>query len=98
MARAAGTGCRVLPFLAVGHGLGEGLFLLLVVVAQGAVAGGQVLVACGAVVGVGRSGRVRGRGSGRRVPPEAGRFAGLGGTNVIAAGGAVDGVVLGFQM
>ena len=40
----------MLPFLAVGHDLGEGLFLLLVVVAQGAVAGGQVLVACGAVV------------------------------------------------
>jgi hypothetical protein len=31
--QAAGSGCRLLPFLPVGHGLGEALFLLLVVVA-----------------------------------------------------------------
>src|SRR5689334_6686689 len=42
--QAAGSSCRLLPFLAGDHGLGEALFLLLVVVAQGPVAGGQVLV------------------------------------------------------
>jgi hypothetical protein len=31
--QAAGSGCRLLPFLPVGHGQGERLFLLLVVVA-----------------------------------------------------------------
>jgi hypothetical protein len=40
----------VLPFLAAGHGLGERLGVLLVVVAQGLVAGRQVLMAGGAVV------------------------------------------------
>ena len=53
-----GPGGGVLPFLPVGHGLGEGLFLLLVVVAKGAVAGGQVLVPCGAVVVAGLAGGV----------------------------------------
>ena len=48
--QAAGTSRPPLPFLPVGHGLGEGLFLLPVVVAHGAVAGGQVLMAGGAVV------------------------------------------------
>jgi len=36
----AGTGYRLLPFLPVGHDLSKDLFSLLVVVAQGAVAGG----------------------------------------------------------
>ena len=38
----------MLPFLTVGHCLGEGMFALLVVVAQGPVAGGQGLVPPGA--------------------------------------------------
>ena len=46
----------MLPFLAVGHDLGEGLFSLLVVVAQGPVAGGQGLVPPGAVVVAGLAG------------------------------------------
>jgi len=37
----AGPGGGLLPFLPAGHDLGEGLFPLLVEVAQGAVAGGQ---------------------------------------------------------
>ena len=53
-----GTGGGLFPFLPVGHGLGEGLFLLLVVVAQGPVAGGQVLVPRGAVVVAGLAGGV----------------------------------------
>ena len=54
--QAAGTGRGLFPFLPAGHGLGEGLLLLLVVVAHGAVAGGQVLVAGGAVVVAGLAG------------------------------------------
>ncbi len=54
--QAPGSGGGVLPFLPVGHGLGEGLFSLLVVVAQGPVAGGQVLVPRGAVVVAGLAG------------------------------------------
>ena len=46
----------MLPFLAVGHGLDEGLFLLLVMIAQGAVAGGQCLVPVRAVVVAGLAG------------------------------------------
>jgi hypothetical protein len=42
--------------LAGGHGLGEGLFLLPVVVVQGPVAGGQDLVPPGAVVVIGLAG------------------------------------------
>ena len=38
--QAEGSGCRPLPFLPVGHGPGEALFFLLVVVAHGPVAGG----------------------------------------------------------
>ena len=53
-----GPGGGLLPFLSVGHRLGEGLFSLLVEVAQGAVAGGQVLVARGAVVVAGLAGGV----------------------------------------
>ena len=56
--QAAGSGCRLLPFLPVGHGPGEALFLLLVVVAQGPVAGGQVLVPGGAVMVTGLAGGV----------------------------------------
>lgn len=37
------------PFVSVGHGLGEGLFSLLVHVTQGPVAGGQGLMPVGAV-------------------------------------------------
>jgi hypothetical protein len=54
--QAAGSGCRPLPFLPAGHGPGEALFLLLVVAAQGPVAGGQVLVPGGAVMVVGLAG------------------------------------------
>jgi hypothetical protein len=44
----------MLPFLAVGHGLGEGVFLVLVLVAQGSVARGQgfVLLGVGVVTGL----------------------------------------------
>jgi len=37
-------------------------------------------------------------GLGARSPPAAGWFAGLGGVEVVPAGGALGGVVLGFQM
>lgn len=59
-------GGGVLPFLAFGHSLGEGVFSLLVKVAQCAVAGGQALVPPGADVvsglrgGVGFSARADG--------------------------------------
>jgi hypothetical protein len=46
------------PILPAGHGLGEVPFLLLVVVAQGPVAGGQVLVPGGAGVVAGLAGGV----------------------------------------
>ena len=52
----AGLGGGVLPFLAVVHDLGEDLFSLLVVVVQGAVAGGQGLVPPGATVVAGLAG------------------------------------------
>ena len=45
-----GGGGGVLPVLPVGHGLGEGVFALLVGLAQGPVAGGQTLLPCGAIV------------------------------------------------
>src|ERR1035441_1977675 len=43
----------VLPFLAVGHGLDEGMFPLLVMVAKGPVAGGDGFVPLGAGVVIG---------------------------------------------
>jgi hypothetical protein len=52
------VGGGVLPFLAFGHGLGEGVFSLLVKVAQYAVAGGQALVPPGAGVVSGLTGGV----------------------------------------
>ena len=51
-------GGGVLPFLAFGYGLGEGVFSLLVKVAQCAVAGGQALVPPGAGVVSGLTGGV----------------------------------------
>ena len=54
-----GTGGGLLPVLPVGHGLGEGVFSLLVEVAQGPVAGGQGLVPLGAVVVAGLAGGLR---------------------------------------
>jgi hypothetical protein len=45
-----GPGGDLVPFLPGGHRLGEGLFSLLVEVAQGAVAGGQMIMAGGAVL------------------------------------------------
>lgn len=53
----AGLGGGMFPFQAVGHGLGEDLFVLLVMVAHGTVAGGQVLMPGGAgvVAGLARS-------------------------------------------
>ncbi len=48
--QAPGLSGGLLPFLPVSCGLGEGVFPLLVVVAQGAVAGGQGLVPGGAAV------------------------------------------------
>jgi hypothetical protein len=48
--QAAGACGGVLPFLAVGHDLGENLFSPRVVVAQGPVAGGQGLVPPGEVM------------------------------------------------
>ena len=46
----AGPGGDLFPFLPAGHRLGEGLFSLLVEVVQGAVAGGQMIMAGGAVL------------------------------------------------
>jgi hypothetical protein len=54
--QAPGSFGGVLPFLPGGHGLGEVLSSLLVVVAEGPVAGGQVLVTRGAVVVAGLAG------------------------------------------
>jgi hypothetical protein len=51
-----GSGGGVFPVLPVGHGLGEGVFLLLVEVAQGPVAGGQGVVPLGMVVVAGLAG------------------------------------------
>lgn len=48
----------MVPVLPVGHGLGEGVFSLLVEVAQGAVAGGQGLMLSGVVVVAGLAGGV----------------------------------------
>ena len=45
-----GTGGGLFPFPPVGHGLGKGLSLLLILIAQGPVASGQVLVPCGAIL------------------------------------------------
>ena len=61
--QAPGGSGGMIPFLPVGHGLGEGPFSPLIVVAQGAVAGGQGLVPSGAVVVAGLAGRT-GRGVG----------------------------------
>lgn len=52
----AGPGGGVLPRLTVGHGLGKGLLVLLVVVSQSALAGGQLLVARSAAVVAGFAG------------------------------------------
>ena len=52
--QSAGASRGLFPF--VGHCLGVGLFLLLVAVAHGAVAGGQVFVAYGAVMVAGLAG------------------------------------------
>ena len=49
--QASGGSGGMIPFLPVGHGLGEGPFSLLVVVAHGPVGGGQGLVPRGALVG-----------------------------------------------
>jgi hypothetical protein len=77
----------LLPFPAVSHGLGEGLSLLLVVVAHGAVAGGQVLVPGGAVVVVGLT-----RGSGFGVGADGAE----GGEGLVPGGPLVWRLVAGF--
>src|SRR5690348_3639072 len=54
--QAPGSFGSVLPFLPGGHVLGEVVFSVLIVVARGPVAGGQVLVPLGAVVVAGLAG------------------------------------------
>jgi hypothetical protein len=81
------VGGGLLPFPAVSHGLGEGLSLLLVVVAHGAVAGGQVLVPGGAVVVVGLT-----RGSGFGVGADRAE----GGEGLVPGGPLVWRLVAGF--
>ena len=56
--QATEIGSGALPFLPGGHGLGEGLLALVIVVAQGAVGRGQVLVPGDAVVVAGLAGGV----------------------------------------
>ena len=56
--QAPGGNGGMIPVLPVGHGLGEGPFSPLVMVAQGAVAGGQGFVLPGAVVVAGLAGRI----------------------------------------
>jgi hypothetical protein len=53
-----GGGGGVFPVRPVGHGLGQGLFLLLVQVTQGLVGAGQGLLSAGAVVVAGLAGGV----------------------------------------